>query len=152
MHLTEEPEIVNWPETHYVFVERIGPFLKNAPQAWQDLHTFVPELTEHNRITGAMSLYKIGPKIYRAGFSLAVPPVELPEGLCYEKFNGGKYCRFVLTGAYSNLPQACGRVFEIVVERQIQVRDDFYIEHCANDPRTTMEDQLITEILVPTVE
>jgi DNA gyrase inhibitor GyrI len=72
----------------------------------------------HNQITGGMSLYKVGPKIYRAGFSLAAPPVELPEGLEYAKFNGGKYSRFALTGPYADLPQASGRVFEIVSENR----------------------------------
>jgi hypothetical protein len=50
------------------------------------------------------------------------------------------------------LPEACGRVFDIVAEKKIQLRDDYGIENYANDPRTTPEDQLmITEILVPTV-
>jgi hypothetical protein len=57
----------------------------------------------------------------------------------------------VLTGPYSLLPEACGRVFDIVSEKKIQLRDDYGIENYANDPRTTPEDQLITEILVPTV-
>jgi len=26
LKLTEEPEVVTWPETHYVFVEKVGPF------------------------------------------------------------------------------------------------------------------------------
>src|SRR5580692_9566013 len=84
VNLTENPEIVNWPETHYVFVEKVGPFMNTAPQAWQSAHTFVPELSEKNQITGYMSLYKVGPKIYRAGFALSAPPVDLPQGLTYE--------------------------------------------------------------------
>lgn len=151
MNLTQEPEIVTWPETHYVFVEKIGPFMQNAGQAWQTAHSFVPALSEHNKITGYTSLYKVGPKVYRAGFALAAPPVELPEGLAYERFEGGKYSRFVLTGPYTNLPQASGRVFEIVAEKKIKQRDDFCIENYTNDPRITPEDQLVTEILVPTV-
>jgi hypothetical protein len=83
MNLTENPEIVNWPETHYVFVEKIGPFMENAGAAWQKAHTFIPALSENNKITGYTSLYKMGPKIYRAGFSLAAPPKELPDGLQY---------------------------------------------------------------------
>jgi len=39
----------------------------------------------------------------------------------------------------------------MVTEQKIQVRDDFNIENYVNDPKTTPEDQLITEILVPTV-
>jgi effector-binding domain-containing protein len=98
-----------------------------------------------------MSLYKVGPKIYRAGVSVAAEPKNLPENLRYEKFKGGKYSKFVLTGSYANLPQASGRVFEIVAEKKIQMRDDYCIENYTTDPRTTPEDQLVTEILIPTV-
>jgi effector-binding domain-containing protein len=56
-----------------------------------------------------------------------------------------------LTGSYSNLPQASGRVFEIVSEKKIKLRDDYCIEHYVNDPRTTPEEQLVTEILIPTI-
>ena len=98
-----------------------------------------------------MSLYKVQPKIYRAGVSLAAEPENLPAEVEYFKFKGGKYSRFVLTGSYSNLPQASRRVFEIVAEKQIQLRDDFCIENYVTDPRTTPEEQLVTEILIPTV-
>ena len=149
MNLTENLEIVTWPETHYVFVEKIGPFMENAGAAWQQAHTFVPALSEHNKITGYTSLYKMGPKIYRAGFALAAPPQQLPDGLKYEKFAGGKYSRFVLTGPYTDLPQASGRAWAVAGEK-IQVRDDFAVENYVNDPRVTPADQLITEILIPT--
>jgi DNA gyrase inhibitor GyrI len=151
MNLTQEPTIVNWPQTHYVFIEKIGPFQNTAPQAWQQLNQFVPAVLQHNEITGFMSLYKVGPKIYRAGVSVAAEPKELPTNLKYEKFNGGRYSRFVLTGSYSNLPKASGRVFEIVSEKKLQVRNDYCIEHYLNNPKTTPEDQLITEILIPTL-
>ena len=151
MKLTDVPEIVNWPETHYVFIEKIGPFQDTAAQAWQQLHQLAPRISEHNKITGFMSRYKRGPKIYRAGVSLAGEPKNLPENLKYEKFKGGKYSRFVLTGPYSDLPEASGRVFAVVSEKKIQVRDDYCLENYTNDPKTTPEDQLVTEILVPTV-
>ena len=38
MNLTLEPEIVQWPPTHYVFLEKTGPFMQTAFQAWQELH------------------------------------------------------------------------------------------------------------------
>jgi hypothetical protein len=98
MNLTEEPKTVAWPTTHYVFVEKVGPFQTNAPAAWQNLHTYVPQIAQHNQITGYMSLYKMGPQVYRAGVSLAAPPKGLPEGLGYTEFSGGKFSRFVLTG------------------------------------------------------
>lgn len=71
MKLTQEPEIMARPETHYVFIEKIGPFQNTAPQAWQELHALVPAISEHNKITGYMSLYKVELKIYRAGLALA---------------------------------------------------------------------------------
>jgi predicted transcriptional regulator YdeE len=150
MKLTEDPELVTWPEMHYVFVERIGPFMENAGTAWQQAHSLVPALLENNKITGYMALYK-GPKIYRAGFSISAPPVKLPEGLMYEKVHGGKFVRFELTGPYDNLPQASGRAWAIVGGRKIEVRDDFAIENYVNDPRTTPPEQLITHIMIPTV-
>ena len=150
MSFNENPEIVTWPETHYVFVEKVGPFMQNAGAAWQQAHLLVPKLTAKNKITGHMSLYKRGPKIYRAGFAIAAPPIELPDGLTYEKFAGGKYLRFVLNGSYMQLPEASGRVWSIVSEKNIELRDDFAIENYLNDPSVTPEDQLITHILIPT--
>ena len=152
MNLTEEPEVVTWPETHYVFVEKSGPFPKICPEAWQTAHSLLPLLKENNQIAGYMSLYKMSPNVYRAGFALAAEPVKLPFGLNYEAFPGGTYSKFVLTGPYSDLPQATGRVFEIASKNNMMLRSDFCIEHYANDPRTTPEDKLITEILLPTGE
>jgi DNA gyrase inhibitor GyrI len=151
LKLTEVPEIVTWPKTQYVFVEKIGPFQDTAAQTWQQLHQLAPRISEHNKITGYMSFYKVGPKVYRAGVSLDAAPKNLPEGLGCAEFKGGKYSRFVLTGPYSDLPEACGRVFQIVAATKLPVRDDYCIENCTNDPRTTPEQQLITEILIPTV-
>ena len=149
MNLTHESEVVNFPATHYVFVEKVGPFMQTAGQAWQTAHTFVPELSKHNKITGYMSLYKTGPKVYRAGFALSAAPVDLPQGLAYEKFDGGKYNRFVLTGPYTDLPAASGAVWNAVAEKHLPVRDDFAIENYMNDPSVTPEDQLITHIMIP---
>ncbi len=151
MNLTSDPQVVNFPATHYVFVEKTGPFMDTAPAAWQSAHTFVPELSKKNQVTGYLSLYKRGPKIYRAGFALAGPPVDLPAGLAYEQFNGGKYLSFVLTGPYSDLPAASGAAWNTVGEKKIALRDDFAIENYMNDPRSTPEDQLITHILIPVV-
>jgi effector-binding domain-containing protein len=151
MNLTQEPTTVTWPETHYVFIEKVGPFMSTAPEAWTSMHALVPAIAEHNQITGYTSLYKMGPKVYRAGVSLAAPPKELPSGLAYEHFTGGKYSRFVLTGPFTDLPQASGRVWQIVAEKSIQLRDDFAIENYLNDPDKTPPEKLLTEILVPTV-
>jgi effector-binding domain-containing protein len=150
MNLTEEPEIVEWPETHYVFVEKIGPFATGAPAAWGAVHPLTAAISEHNQITRYMTLYKIDEQVYRAGVSLAAEPVNLPEGLRYERFFGGKYTKFVLKGPYMNLPAASGRVWAVVNERPIPLRIGYAIEHYVSDPRVTPEEELVTEILVPT--
>ena len=150
MNFTEQPEIVNWPETYHVFVEKVGPFMQNAGAAWQAAHAQAQELLKHNRITGYMSLYKMGPKIYRAGFALEARPTELPDGLSYELFPGGKYSQFTHTGSYTQLPQASGRAWELAAQQGIGIRDDFAIENYVNNPSTTPEEQLITQILIPT--
>jgi len=149
MNLTQEPEIVNFPAAHYVFVEKTGDFHTIAPQAWKSVQPFAPELSKKNKITGALSLYKIGPKMYRAGFTLADAPEHLPDGLAYEKIAGGKYARFVHTGSYSELPAASGQVWKAVEDKKLALRDDYAIENYVNDPQKTPEDQLITQILVP---
>lgn len=153
MDLVQKPESVTWPKTHFIFVEKIGPFQENAPEAWRNLHELIPAISARNKITGHLSLFKPDPKkmTYRAGVGVAVKPTELPKGASYTFFDGGRYCCFVLTGPYSDLPQACGRVFEIVAEKKIRLRDDFCIEHYVNDPKTTPEVELITQILVPAV-
>ncbi len=150
MNLTETPEVVSWPETHYAFVEKTGPLPQIASEAWQSAHGLVPQLVEQNKIVGYMSLYKMSPNVYRAGFALSAEPTNLPDGLRYEKFRGGEFSRFVLTGPYSDLPQASRHVFEIVSKSDMMLRSDFCIENYVNDPRTTPEEELVTEILVPT--
>jgi DNA gyrase inhibitor GyrI len=150
MNLTESGDIVQWPATHYVFVEKTGSIPKIAPEAWQMAISLVPRLGEKSEISWRMSLYKMNPNVYRAGFVLPEKPKKLPEGFEYELFGGGRYSRFVLTGPYSDLPAATGRVFEVVAQRGMAVRSDFCIESYVNDPRTTPEGQLVTEILIPT--
>ncbi len=149
MNLTETPEIVTWPDTDYVFVEKTGSIPKNAPLAWQEFQQFVPQLKSGAGVTGFLSLYKMEPPVYRAGASVAAKPAELPGKLRHERFKGGKYARFVLTGSYSQLPQATGRVAEIISDKKLRLRDDYHIEHYMNDPTTTPEEKLLTEILFP---
>jgi DNA gyrase inhibitor GyrI len=150
LNLTTRPETVNWPQTHYAFIEKVGPFQNTAQQAWNELQQVIPAISQNNKITGFTSLFKVGPQIYRAGVCLSAKPHDLPAALQYTEFHGGKYSRFILAGPYSNLPEACGRVFKMVEDQKIPVRDDFYLENYVNDPKTTAESELITEILVPT--
>ena len=150
VNLSNEPESVQFPETHYVYLERQGHIPTIAPQTWAAVAAFGREILEHNRILGGAALYKTNPDTYRAGFMLAAPPLNLPKELSYAKLPGGKFTRFTLTGPYSQLPEATRRAFEIVAEKKIELRDDFNIERYLKDPMTTPEEELVTEILFPT--
>lgn len=150
-NLTEKPEIFQWPSTHFVYIEKVGPFIETAQSAWKEVHHALPEISKQVGIKGTMALYKIEPQmVYRAGAMVDAEPKSLPPGMKYFNFAGGKYSRFILKGSYAQLPEAVGRVFEIASETKIPVGSDFYIEHYANDPTKTPEEKLITEILIPT--
>lgn len=151
MALNEFAEIVTWPPTHYVYIERSGPFQETAPKAWTELHALMDLIAGEYSVVGMMSLYKTDPEmIYRAGAILSHAVTELPPGMQYLHFEGGKYTRYTLNGSYSQLPQASGRVFQLIKESNLDRRDDFNIEQYVNDPRTTAEEDLITHILIPT--
>jgi len=49
LKLTPQPEIITWPETHYVFLEKIGPFQNTAAQPGR-APAIVPRIAEHNKI------------------------------------------------------------------------------------------------------
>jgi predicted transcriptional regulator YdeE len=142
-------DVVSWAETHYVYVEKDGPFMQTAQQAWQQVHTFAAALSAHNQITGAFAMYKMDPPTYRAGFRIAAPAVKLPAGLTYVKTEAGKFARYVVKGSYSQLPVESGKAWEEFGKSGLPSRNAMAIENYANDPKTTPEDQLITEILMP---
>jgi hypothetical protein len=151
MQLTLTPDKILWPETHYVFVEKTGPFAATAAEAWRQLQERLPALVALNfPVNGSLSLYKVDQKLYRAGVSIPARPDDLPLGLHYQHFHGGPYLRFTLTGSYSQLGEASARVWHFATENNIPLRNDFAIENYVNDPRTTPEADLITEILLPT--
>jgi DNA gyrase inhibitor GyrI len=150
MDLTKAPDFVTWPKTIYCYVEKVAPFPTNAAQAWKELHETLPTLSEQGKLTHHFfSRYKIEGAIYRAGVALTDVLSKLPGQLRCETFTGGKYARFVLKGPYAQLGEATARVIEIVKKSKLKVRDDFFVENYVNDPKTTREEVLITEILIP---
>lgn len=152
MPLNENPEEVEWPEVEYLYVERKGLFQESAPFCWRCLNSTIPELKKSHFVQTFFAAYKIGDEmIYRAGVSVA-PPVNkaaIPKGVSHVLLPGGKYLRFTLIGDYAQLPEACGRVFQIAEQKGVSFRDAFFIEHYANNPDDTPVDQLITHIMMP---
>lgn len=149
MKLIEQAEAIVWPDSHYLYIEKTGDIPTQAPLAWRELMPHFAEIVSTNRITGRMSLYKVSNQVYRAGVTLGATPNHLSQGLQYCVFHGGRYLRFVLSGPYSDLPAATQRVFHIVEERKIELRDDFWIENYVSDPTTSPAEEQVTQILVP---
>lgn len=137
-------EVTVFPKTHFVYIEKTGPFQVTAQKAWQELHA----AKKPDGIRGAMALYKVGPQIYRAGWVVGAKPEALAAGLKYEEFGGGKYVKFTYRGAYENLPRVSGEVWAHAPS--LELRDDFAIENYVNSPETTPPNELITEIMLPT--
>jgi effector-binding domain-containing protein len=127
MELSQKPQKVTWPQMHYVYIEKKGPFMKTAHQAWQELRELVNGISEHNQITGYMSLYKMHELIYRDGVTVCAMPKKLPKGIEYSPIYGGEYSKFVLKGPYTDLPEASRRVFDIIAKENIPLRIDFCI-------------------------
>lgn len=151
MKLTETPVDAVWPEMHYIYHEKIGPFKETASEAWKHLFANVGEITKQgNEITKYLCLFKLKDDILRAGVEVKSKPTKpLPEGFQYVHFHGGKYAKFVLTGAYSNLPNAWRKVVAISESTLKPNNNQFYVEYYANDPKTTPEAELISELYVP---
>lgn len=150
-------ETVTRPLTHYVFMEKRGPFAEVAPPLWNELQPMVPRLDQSQvrEFLGVSGIDKNrageDAMIYQAGVGLASEPKKLPAGLQHRVIPSGKYARFVLTGPYTQIWQAFDRVFKTLAEKKVELRAEFCIENYLNDPRTTPEEALLTEILVPVV-
>jgi AraC family transcriptional regulator len=154
MNLTTQCETVTRPLTHYVFVEKRGPFGEVAPPLWNELQPMLPRLQGQIReFLGVSGVDKSrtgeDAMIYQAGVSLAAEPTKLPAGLQHRAIPSGSYARFVLTGPYAQIWPAFDRVFKTLAEEGVELRPEFCIENYLNDPRTTPEEALRTEILVP---
>lgn len=150
MRLITTPDLTQFPETHYVFIEKIGPFQETAMAAWQQFHQNVASISANHQMLGAFAQYKVEPQmIYRAGAAIDRKPDSLPEGFKYEHFKGGVYQRATLMGGYENLPEACGVVFAQVEREKFQMRDDWFLENYINNPNDRKAEELVSEILLP---
>jgi AraC family transcriptional regulator len=156
MNLTENFEIVTRPATHYVFLEKHGPFAQVAPPAWNELFPAMGGQVDHKRITGVLGLSRVDPNkagddamTYQAGVAVSEQPSSSLKGLQYRKIEGGKYARFLLIGPYSQIGRAFEQIFKKLAENKVKLREEYCIENYLNDPQVTPEDQLQTELLIP---
>jgi AraC family transcriptional regulator len=156
MNLTPNFEFVTRPTTHYVFLERRGPFSEIAPGAWNDMFPLIggqidqSGIVEHLGLSG-MDKTKMGEDamLYQAGVAVGNAPAKPLKGLQCKTIKGGKYARFLLTGPYAHIWVAFRQIFRTLAESKVELREEFCIENYLNDPKETPEDQLLTELLIP---
>jgi len=156
VNLTENPEIVETPPRTYLYLEKIGPFMVQAPKAWHEFSEIAEPLKPELSITGMAGLSKIDESkqgddrfVYQAGLFLKDTPKTVSKGLKLRTAPAGKYARFLLTGSYHQLPNAYPQIFSILQSRNISMRDEFCAEVYLNTPEETAEADLKTEILIP---
>ena len=155
MNLTSNFETVTRALTHYVFLEKRGPFAEVAPPLWNDLMPLLPRLNQEDirEYLGVSGVDKSQPgeqaMIYQAGVGCVEQPERLPDGLQHRAIKSGKYARFLLIGPYSQIWPAFDRIFKTLADQKVELRPEFCIENYLNDPRSTPEEQLQTELLVP---
>jgi AraC family transcriptional regulator len=155
VNLTHEFEAVSRPLTHYVFLEKRGPFAEVAPPLWNELAPLIQRMNQQEvrEFLGVSGIDKSRPgedaMIYQAGVALAHEPDALPASLQLRAIKSGRYARFLLTGPYSQIWPAFDRIFKALAEKKVTLHPEFCIENYLNDPRNTPEDQLQTELLVP---
>ncbi|HVH87713.1 MAG TPA: AraC family transcriptional regulator [Terriglobales bacterium] len=159
VNLTPKFEIVERPLTHYVFLEKHGPFAEVAPPTWEELFPLLNTQLDHKNIISFLGLSgtdKTKPgedaMIYEAGVGVSSAPEKPLRGLQYKKIKAGKYARFLLSGPYSQIWVAFNQIFKTMGEATVELRPEFCIENYLNDPKVTPEEQLKTELLVPTAD
>jgi len=155
MNLSAEFETVSRPLTHYVFLEKHGPFAEVAPPLWNDLLPLLGKL-DQQQVREYLGLSGIDKNrtgedtmIYQAGVALAEEPKKLLDGMQHRAIKAGKYASFRLTGPYSHIWMAFDRIFKTLSEKRVTLRPEFCVENYLNDPRVTPEDRLQTQLLVP---
>jgi AraC family transcriptional regulator len=158
MNFTPNFEIITRPTTHYVFLERRGPFSEVAPPTWSEFFPLLNGQIDDRAIVEHLGLSGMDHKakgedamIYEAGVALQTAPAKQLKGLQYRRIDGGKYARFMLTGPYAQIWAAFDQIFKTLAEKKMQMRPEFCIENYLNDPKETPEGELKTELLIPTV-
>ncbi len=156
VNISREPEMVTRGDRPFAYLEKRGPFMKQAPQAWKEFWGVARSLAEAGLSNGMVGLSHVDTSkqgdeayIYQAGMLLDHQPATLQPPLQYRDIPACNYARFLLTGPYHQLAYAYPEAFRILSELKIARRDDFCIETYLNDPSATAEDQLQTEILIP---
>jgi AraC family transcriptional regulator len=156
LNMNLKPQTISRPAAHFIYLEKRGPYAEVAPPTWDEMFKLLFPKLSHDQITEFLGLSGMDKSrqgeeamIYQAGVSLAAKPAEIPKGMQYKKIDAGSYAMFLLTGPYSQIWIAFSQIFRTLAESNIRLREEFCIENYINDPKTTPEAKLQTQILMP---
>lgn len=156
VNLSKKIEIVDRPSVHFLGVEKRGPFQEVAQVAWPEMFELIISKIDKSHIRefiGMSGLEKNkkgdDAQIYLAGLGLTEEPSKMLKGAVYRKIKAGRYAKFLLKGSYNQIWPAFRQIFITLAENNVVLREEFCIENYLNDPASTPEPELITEILVP---
>jgi DNA gyrase inhibitor GyrI len=159
-------EVIDFPESDCLYLEKHGPFMETAPQVWPELHQILSTSQLKKAFMKSMvGLSHVDPHLgdddekkytYQAGVILAPSSIAslvhdtIPSELKSRKIAAGKFLKFLLTGPYSQLGEAYPLAISILHENGYEGRDEeFCMEIYLNTPDDTAEENLQTEIYLP---
>lgn len=144
------------PPSTFLYLEKVGPFEKSAPLAWEEFIWRTHGLFDDAEVEAGASAFRIDRKkegdgafVYQAGILLKSLPRFLPEGLMLRTLEAGKYARFCLQGAHEQLTSAYPRAFAKMARAGLRMREGFRVEKYLNKAAITPVEDLRTEILIP---
>lgn len=156
LHISLPPQVVERPQTYFVFAQKSGPASEAAKHCWTEVFTklmpFLESLESGNRTASTFSQYRLGnDPVYRAGVGLPKPLLEpLPEGIFCEEVSGGKFAQFSFTGPYDQLGDAREKVAQLTVELALVTRPgEFCVQQYVTQPGSVPPDRAVTDLLVP---
>jgi DNA gyrase inhibitor GyrI len=152
------PEIITTAPLLLVYIEKTGPFMRSAPQAWKDFRALSKNKLDESLVTGKMSLSRIDPQVkgdaaytYQAAMVVSSEPARVPVGLDVRELGSAVYAKYTLVGSYGQLPAAYPLIFANLEDSGIERANDFCIEHYIGTSEGTPIEELVTEILIPVI-
>lgn len=147
-------EITNLPTMNVIFLRHIGPY-EESGETWENLYSWANSKGLINENTNYLGLCYDDPKTtpaeelrYDACITVA-QEVETEGDIEFKTIEENAYAKAVNKGSYAKLYDVYIEIYENWARETGKSLGVPSIEVYKNDPRTTPEDELITEVYVP---
>jgi AraC family transcriptional regulator len=147
-----KPEVIKRSETTiYSFSADDTTFKDAAQVAWQEFLKIIPTVKEDLSQSEFLGVGEMSGDTcsYRAAISIPTNPNAEVANLIKEDIPASKYAKFLLKGSYDGIWYAFDKAFKFINESEFEISSAPCLELYLNDPNTTPENELLTEILIP---